>query len=78
MRNAASLLLAAVAASMALVAGVVVFAAEPDGDRQQAACDAQGGCVLVTAVWLRTQLMRAFNDGFGAGKESAKCAAPTT
>jgi len=82
MRAAAWAMLALSAAAAALIV-VLALAPEARGaeailpPEERARCQAEGGCAIVTAVWLRAQLQGAFSSGFAAGKESARCLRPT-
>jgi hypothetical protein len=83
MRAAAMVVLAAIVLAIALTAALAItlpargaeITLPPD---ERARCQAEGGCALMTAAWLRAQLQEAFSSGFSAGKESVRCARPPT
>lgn len=68
---------------VALLAALAALAFKSElSEAERAACDAQGGCAVVSAAWLRSQIRQAFNAGFAAGaeraRESATCKSPMT
>jgi hypothetical protein len=70
-------LLTIVIACVATIASTAVFAVSLT-TQEAAGCQTEGGCEVVSAAWLRSQLTNAFSAGYKAGKEGARCARPMT
>lgn len=84
MRAAALVMLAAIAAGLLTMIAAAAAAELGLTPQEQASCQAQGGCEVVSNAWLRAQIRASFDLGFKTGaetavKESAPCRkTPTT
>ena len=81
MRAAAVVMLCAVAAGLLAMIAAATAAELAMTPAERASCQAQGGCEVVSAAWLRAQIRAAFDQGFKAGaetgaKEATSCHKP--